>query len=118
MERQASQVWLCTIASDKELSWYSERYECVVRTFCHSVDGKFEKVQNTMIKMVTLLIIIFGVVQACSSESLKRTAYETMENVKQQECHKDLSTECPERQRYEDYQRDKEELERSEQHSP
>jgi hypothetical protein len=71
-----------------------------------------------MIKKATLLIVIFGVVQACSSDSLKRTAYETMENVRQQECHKDLSSECPERQSYEDYRRDTEELESEKQRSP
>ena len=71
-----------------------------------------------MIKKVTLLIIIFGVVQACSSDSLKRTTYETLESVRQQQCHKDLSPECPKRQSYEDYQRGKEELESSEQQSP
>jgi hypothetical protein len=63
-----------------------------------------------MIKKITLLTIILGVVQACTSDSLKRSAYETMENIRQQECHKDLSSECPERQSYEDYQRDKKEL--------
>jgi hypothetical protein len=71
-----------------------------------------------MINKVTLMTIIFGVVQACTSDSLKRTAYETMENLKQQECHKDLSNKCPERQRYEDYQRDKDELESRKQRSP
>ncbi len=71
-----------------------------------------------MIKKITLMIVTFGAVLACTSESLKRTAYETMENVRQQECHKDLSSECPERQSYEDYQRDKEELENINQHSP
>jgi hypothetical protein len=66
-----------------------------------------------MIKKVTLLIIVLGVVQACTSDSLKRSAYETMENIRQQECHKDLSSKCPERQSYEDYRHDTEELERS-----
>jgi hypothetical protein len=61
-----------------------------------------------MIKKVTLLILVLGVVQTCSSDSLKRSAYETMENIRQQECHKDLSSKCPERQSYEDYKRDKE----------
>jgi hypothetical protein len=71
-----------------------------------------------MIEKVTLLIVILGVVQACTSDSLKRTTYETMENVRQQECHKDLSYECPERQSYEDYQRDKEELGSNERRPP
>jgi hypothetical protein len=70
-----------------------------------------------MIKKVTLLIIVLGVVQACTSDSLKRSAYETMENIRPQECHKNLSSECPERQSYEDYKRDKKELERSKQRS-
>jgi hypothetical protein len=71
-----------------------------------------------MIKKVTLLIVIFAVVQACTPDSLKRTTYETMENLKQQECQRDFSYECPERQHYEDYQRDKEELESGKQRSP
>ncbi len=78
----------------------------------------FEKALNTMIKKVTLLIVIFSVVQACTSDSLKRTTYESLENLRQHECHKDLSSECPERQHYEDYQRDKEDLESSKQRSP
>ena len=71
-----------------------------------------------MIRKVTTLRVIFGVFQACASDSLKRTTYETMESVRQQKCYKDLSSQCPERQNYENYQRDKEEVESSEQRSP
>jgi hypothetical protein len=66
-----------------------------------------------MTKKITLLTIILGVVQACTSDSLKRTTHEIMENIRQQECHKALSSECPERQSYADYLNDIEELDRS-----
>lgn len=50
---------------------------------------------------------------SCSGESLKRTGYETLQNVQRQQCQEDLSSECPEPKRYEVYQDNKKKLEAS-----
>lgn len=42
---------------------------------------------------------------ACSSETLKRTSYETFKNIEQQQCAKDLGSDCPQHEKYEDYQK-------------
>ena len=42
--------------------------------------------------------------QGCSGESVKRTSFETLQNLHEQECEKDLSGKCPPRERYDDYQ--------------
>ena len=49
--------------------------------------------------------------QGCSKDALKRTGYETVQNIGQQQCEKDLSSDCPERDSYEAYQRKVEEPE-------
>ena len=41
----------------------------------------------------------------CSTESLKRTGYETLQNVEDERCLRNLSSECPERESYDEYQR-------------
>jgi hypothetical protein len=50
-------------------------------------------------------------VSGCSSESAKRTAYETLQNVREQECLKNPSADCGKRQSYEDYERQRKALE-------
>jgi hypothetical protein len=50
----------------------------------------------------------FGL-SACSSEGVKRTTYETLQNIGEQQCEKDLSSECPQRQSYDEYRRSQEE---------
>ena len=65
-----------------------------------------------MTKTVGLLwLATVVVVSGCSSESAKRAGYETLQNVKQQECLKNASSDCEKRGRYEDYERQREELE-------
>jgi hypothetical protein len=59
---------------------------------------------------VVLLAGVLFTVSSCSTESLKRTGYETLQNVQEQRCQKDLSSECPERESYDAYQRKIEEL--------
>ena len=61
-----------------------------------------------------LCFVIIALTAGCSSESAKRVAYETMQNARQQECLKNLSSDCPKRESYEDYQRKRKELEPSE----
>ena len=48
-------------------------------------------------------------VQACSKDALQRTGYETLQNVQEQQCEKELSADCPERARFEDYQQQRKE---------
>jgi hypothetical protein len=61
---------------------------------------------NTVL-LATLLTAVCG----CSTESWKRTGYETLQNIKQQQCEKNLSKECEERKSYDTYQREIEEAE-------
>ena len=50
-------------------------------------------------------VIIVSVTTSCSKDSLKRTSYETLKNIHEQQCQKDLSSDCPERESYDAYQR-------------
>jgi hypothetical protein len=47
----------------------------------------------------------------CSSDLAQRTAFETLQNVGQEDCRNLPSTECPKRDGYDDYQRKRKELE-------
>jgi len=58
--------------------------------------------------VIFTILLGFGV-SACSSDSVRRTTYETLQNVGEQQCEKDLSSECPERQSYDEYRRSQEE---------
>jgi hypothetical protein len=49
-------------------------------------------------------------VTACSGDAAKRTAYETLQNIGQQECLEDMSSDCQSRESYDDYQRQRKEL--------
>lgn len=51
--------------------------------------------------MLGVMLLIHG----CSSESAKRTAFETLQNMREQQCEQDLSGNCPQRESYDDYQR-------------
>jgi hypothetical protein len=64
----------------------------------------------------TRVLLVAGVIlmaSACSTESAKRTGYETLQNMREQECQKDLTSECEKRESYEAYQRNKKEVEES-----
>jgi hypothetical protein len=58
-------------------------------------------------------LAIVALASGCSSESAKRTAYETLQNVREQECLKNPSSDCGKRDSYEDYQRKRKEIEPS-----
>jgi hypothetical protein len=62
-----------------------------------------------------LCLAIIALVSGCSSETAKRTAYETIQNIHQQDCLKNPQTECEKRDEkrdsYEDYERKRKELE-------
>jgi hypothetical protein len=58
-------------------------------------------------------LIIFALMEGCSSDTAQRTAYETLQNVREQECLKNPSQDCGKRQSYEDYQRQRKELDQA-----
>ena len=59
-----------------------------------------------MNKCVLILVMgLFLTVLGCSSETVKRTSFETLQNLREQQCEKDLSGNCPARESYNDYQR-------------
>jgi outer membrane biogenesis lipoprotein LolB len=60
--------------------------------------------------LVLSLVAIFFL-PGCSSDLAQRTAFETLQNVDQQDCQKLPSVECPKRESYDDYQRERKELE-------
>lgn len=54
-----------------------------------------------------LIVVLLGLLQltgGCSKESVKRTTYETLQNVREQECSRTPTVECEERKRYETYE--------------
>jgi len=53
--------------------------------------------------------LAIAALQGCSSESAKRTAFETLQNMREQQCERDLSGRCPPRESYADYQRKRKE---------
>jgi len=56
-------------------------------------------------RLVTLLVVIIVLASACSTGSSKRLAYETLQNIREQECQKDRSSDCQSRESYDAYQR-------------
>ncbi len=69
-----------------------------------------------MIKFACLLGLAFvALLSGCSSETAKRTTYETLQNVREQECLKNPSaSNCGKRDSYEDYERQRKTLEQPE----
>ncbi|MGC2166442.1 MAG: hypothetical protein WA632_10565 [Gallionella sp.] len=59
---------------------------------------------------LSLLLAVAG----CSGDMAKRTAYETLQNVHQQECLKGAADNCDKRESYDDYLRKRKALESSE----
>lgn len=60
-----------------------------------------------------LCLAIVGLTAGCSSDTAKRTAYETLQNVREQECLKNPAMDCGKRDSYEDYERQRKSLELS-----
>ena len=65
----------------------------------------------TLFKMSFLATMAF--MSGCSSDTAKRTAYETLQNVHEQECLKNPAMDCGRRETYEDYERQRKTLEQS-----
>jgi len=57
-------------------------------------------------------LILLALVSGCSTETLSRTAYAALQNVGQQECEKNMSSDCQKRVSYDEYQRERKELKR------
>ena len=58
-----------------------------------------------------LFLAIVVLTAGCSADTAKRTTYETLQNVREQECLKNPSADCGKRQSYEDYERQRKALE-------
>jgi len=66
---------------------------------------------------ITVIILLGAALMftaGCSRENAKRMSYEAVRNMEQQECLKDRSIDCPDRESYNDYQRKREEATSSE----
>ncbi len=55
--------------------------------------------------LITLLAGVLIATSACSAETVKRTTYETLQNIVEAQCQEDLSTDCTGRVSYETYKR-------------
>jgi hypothetical protein len=58
-----------------------------------------------------LCMAIVALIAGCGSDMAKRTAYETLQNIHEQECLKNPSLKCEKRESYEDYERKRKDLE-------
>lgn len=61
-----------------------------------------------------LIVVPIALIQGCSADAVTRTSYETLQNLREQQCDKDLSGRCPSRESYDDYQRKRQEARTSE----
>lgn len=59
-----------------------------------------------------LCLAALAAVTGCSAQAWKRTSYETLQNINQQQCQETPGTEC-ERQSYDDYQKMREDTDES-----
>ena len=56
-----------------------------------------------MIGLRIFLLLSLAIIAGCSEESIKRTTYETLQNVREQDCSKTPSVDCENRDRLEVY---------------
>ena len=63
--------------------------------------------------VAALCLLVFMLVSGCSAETAKRTTYETLQNIREQECLKDPNSpsDCGKQDSYDTYQRQRKELE-------
>ncbi len=57
-----------------------------------------------------LCVAIVVLVSGCSTDAAKRTAFETLQNVRDRECMRNPSVSCEKRETYDDYERKRREL--------
>jgi hypothetical protein len=60
--------------------------------------------------VAALGVLVVCFLPGCGSELARRAAYETLQNVGQRQCERELSADCGERPSYETYQRQREEV--------
>jgi hypothetical protein len=94
---------------------------CAGRRPFYAANGMNSSMQrNSTFRLLksVLLAMLLPAVCACGTEAWKRTGYETLQNIHQQQCEKTLSVDCGERKSYDAYQREVEELETNETPDP
>ena len=69
----------------------------------------FVSTRIAMKPYAVVAVLAIAILQGCSAESAKRTAFETLQNMREQQCAQDLSGRCPQRESYADYQRKRKE---------
>jgi hypothetical protein len=74
----------------------------------HFVESKEGFVMLPVIRVICLAGV--ALMAGCTAEAVKRTAYETLQNIGQQECEKSLSPDCDKRETYDQYRREREKL--------
>lgn len=45
------------------------------------------------------------IVSACSTEFYRKTGFKMLQNIQEQQCQQELSSQCPQRESYEEYQK-------------
>ncbi len=65
----------------------------------------------TRLHSFVLSLVASFFLPGCSSDAAQRTAFEALQNVNQEDCQKLPSMECPKRESYDDYQRQRKKLE-------
>jgi hypothetical protein len=61
----------------------------------------------TLVPAIAVTASLLGA--GCSQEAVKRSSFETLQNLREQQCGHDLSGHCPPRESYEHYQRKRDE---------
>lgn len=69
---------------------------------------KSETSASTRISFLALVLLAAG----CSSDGVQRSAYEAVQGAARGDCRQYPSVECPRKDRYDDYQRQRRELEK------
>ena len=57
-------------------------------------------------------LVAIGLLAGCGGNAAQRSAYESVQNVGQQDCRRDPNARCPGRQSYDEYQKQRDELRR------
>ena len=60
--------------------------------------------------LVAVVAVTAVLCSACSVASAKKTTYETLQNVRDQQCQKETTVDCPPRESYDEYQRNRAQL--------
>jgi hypothetical protein len=63
--------------------------------------------------VIVLLAACAYLNSGCGGDAGARTAYETVQNMRQQECLKNLSSDCDKRDSYDEYQRLRREMQKA-----